>query len=260
MTGQAGDVPCSPRAEGGIRRLVDGRFRFACHPGVDCFNECCADLRLVLTPYDILRIQSRLNLSSEEFLARYTVPHWERGSPFPKLLLKMEEGGRRPCPFVREEGCAIYPDRPGACRLYPVGRGASAGGLRGMEREFYFLVEEPHCHGFREPVQWSLEEWLQSQGAWEYNEMNRPWMELVTSTSPRLQSMSAQSLQMFYMASYNLDQFRSFVFTTRFLQRFRLTEEEVEKVKEDRTALMLLAMRWLKFAILGAPTMELRGA
>lgn len=249
---------CARPGQACFRLLTQGSFRFACHPGVDCFNECCADLRLVLTPYDILRMKGHLGLDAEEFLVRYTVPHLDKGSPFPMLRLRMEEKGRKACPFVGEEGCSIYPNRPGACRLYPIGRGASAAGPQGMEQEFYFLVEEAHCHGFHEPRQWTLEEWLEDQGAKQYNEMNRPWMEIITSRSPRLKALKQGALQMFYMASYNLERFRRFVFTTRFLNKFFLAEEEVERIRQDDVALMLLGMQWLKFALMGEMTLELR--
>ncbi len=238
--------------------LDEGSFRFACHPEVPCFNECCADLRLVLTPYDVLRMKNALGMGSGEFLERYTVPVFDSGSPFPMLRLKMEEAGRRPCPFVREEGCLIYQDRPGACRLYPVGRGASAAGAQGVARELYFLVREDHCKGFEQSRHWSLQEWLEDQGVAEFNEMNHPWMEIVTSRSPRLKNLNTQSLGMFQMASYDLDRFRDFVFKTKFLKRFHIPEEQVEQARKDDVALMLLAMKWLKFALLGEMSLGLR--
>lgn len=243
----------------GFSILAEGSFRFACHPQVPCFNECCADLRLILTPYDILRMKKGLGMDSAEFLAKYTVPDFEGGSPFPMLRLKMLETPRRPCPFVREEGCGIYPDRLGACRLYPLGRGASKAESQAPEHEFYFLVREDHCKGFEQSRHWTLEEWLEDQGACTYNEMNRPWMEIVTSRSPRLKNLNPQSLGMFHMASYDLDRFRKFVFTTRFLERFQIPEEEVEQARRDDVVLMLMAMKWLKFALLGEMSLSLKG-
>jgi hypothetical protein len=40
----------------------DEQFRFACSPGVACFNACCRDLNQSLFPYDILRLKKRLKL------------------------------------------------------------------------------------------------------------------------------------------------------------------------------------------------------
>ncbi len=45
-------------ATASIRPVVqDETFRFACHSQLPCFTRCCADLKLVLTPYDILRLK-----------------------------------------------------------------------------------------------------------------------------------------------------------------------------------------------------------
>jgi len=37
------------------RLTRDDTFTFACHPGVSCFNQCCRDVNIFLTPYDIIR-------------------------------------------------------------------------------------------------------------------------------------------------------------------------------------------------------------
>jgi len=48
-------------------------FEFSCHPGVKCFNKCCSDVNIVLTPYDVLRMKNRLGITSTEFLDTYTL-------------------------------------------------------------------------------------------------------------------------------------------------------------------------------------------
>ena len=50
-------------------------FQFDCHPGVPCFNACCRDLNQILTPYEIYRLKSHLNMDSGTFLAHYTHSH-----------------------------------------------------------------------------------------------------------------------------------------------------------------------------------------
>ena len=52
----------------GMVPLGKSTFRFACHPGVSCFTQCCRKLDLFLYPYDIIRLKKRLGISSEEFL------------------------------------------------------------------------------------------------------------------------------------------------------------------------------------------------
>ena len=60
-----------------IRPVQDGRFQFSCHKDVPCFTECCKDLRLILTPYDIIRIKNRLKISSKKFLDKYTFSEFD---------------------------------------------------------------------------------------------------------------------------------------------------------------------------------------
>jgi Fe-S-cluster containining protein len=249
------DIPPVEGRKEEIRPLTVGRLRFSCHPGISCFTACCADLRLILTPYDILRMKKRLKLPAGEFLRDFTESHEAGESIFPMVRLKMREEEGRHCPLVSPRGCTIYEDRPGACRLYPLGRAAAAGLSGRGEREFYFLVNESHCQGFKEEREWAVEEWIQDQGVGLYNEMNRPWMEIVTSTNPRLRGLSEQKLGMFYMVSYNLDRFRDFVFQTKFLKVFDVSPEETEKAATDDAELMKLGMRWLKFALMGEDTL-----
>ena len=234
-----------------MRFFTEEHLKFWCHPEIPCFTTCCADLHLVLSPYDILRMKRRLQLPSGEFIKQYTEPHDGSESIFPLMRLKMRDDEGRPCPLVSPKGCTIYEDRPGACRLYPLGR-AAAGGVPGNgEQSFYFVVNESHCLGFTEGKEYTLEEWIQDQGVRLYNEMNRPWVEIVTSKNPRLRELTEQKLGMFHMASYNLDRFRDFVFQTKFFKVFDVSPGEIEKVASDEVELMKLGMRWLRFALFG---------
>jgi len=63
---------------------------------------------------------------------------------------------------------------------------------------------------------------------------------------------------MFYMASYNLDRFRDFVFKSPFLDRFDVDAGIRERIASDDTALMLFAFDWLRFALFGEDTMKVR--
>ena len=155
-------------------------FTFACHPGVPCFTECCRDLRLVLTPYDILRLKNRLGLASGAFLDDYTELQLGEHNGFPAVFLRMGTDERRTCPFVTPQGCRVYEDRPGACRIYPVGRGASKNESQGPTREIFFVVREPHCQGFQEPTEWTVGDWSKDQGLEHYNYFNDLWMEIIT--------------------------------------------------------------------------------
>ncbi len=234
-----------------IRPFSGGTLRFSCHTGISCFTACCADLRLILTPYDVLRMKRCVRLTSDEFIKQYTQPHEGQETVFPLILLKMRDDQGKSCPFVSQLGCAIYEDRPGACRLYPLGRAVTSDASGYQEGEFYFLVNESHCLGYSEEREWTIKEWIRDQGFEHYNEMNRPWMEIVTTRNRHLMELTEQKLGMFHMVSYNLDRFREFVFQTKFLKVFDVPSEEIETVASDEVELMKLGMRWLRFALYG---------
>ncbi len=233
-----------------LRPIDNGTFQFACHPNVPCFTECCRDLNLMLTPYDILRLARHLGLSTTAFLDAYTDVVVAEGSPLPSVILKMQEDARRTCPFVTAEGCRVYADRPSACRTYPLARASRKHRVHGTVLESYYLVVEDHCRGFEEPRSWTIEQWIEDQGLEPYHRMNNDWMDMVTH--PRIrQGLSEKQIPIYFMASYDLDRFRSFVFESRFLEMFDTGILDVERAREDDTALYELAMSWLKCFLLG---------
>ena len=109
-------------AHGSMEPIEGGKFSFACHPGVPCFTQCCSDLNLALTPYDVLRLKNGLGISSGEFLDRYTADDVKHNCGLPVLMFRMNTDSKRTCQLLGSGGCTVYEDRPGACRLYPVAR------------------------------------------------------------------------------------------------------------------------------------------
>lgn len=242
-----------------FRPVANSTFRFRCHKDIACFTRCCADLDLVLTPYDIVRLKNRLQCSSDEFLDRYTVTKFNKHHRFPMINLKMDLDQNRRCPFVRPEGCTIYEDRPGACRIYPVGRAALKVDRGKETREKFFIVDEEHCLGFGEDREWTLEEWMAGEGVDEYNAMNDQWLEILTSRSSLGKKEDIpRKIQMFYMASYNLDKFRRLIFETRFLDLFQVKAEKVEALAVHDVLLMQFAFEWLKFSLFGEKTIQIK--
>ncbi len=254
----AEDAGCRENWEFGPRLTAEDSFGFSCGPAVSCFTECCGKLDLMLTPYDVLRLKNRLGLTSSDFLDQYTYMRQRTPVEFPQFFMKMNEDDRR-CPFVRASGCAVYEDRPGACRIYPVGRGSTKSQADGGSREFFFLVKEEHCKGFRDDCQWRISEWLRDQGMEEYNRVNDLLMELyVRRAQHQGVQLSEKHMKMFVMACYNLERFRDFVFQSNFLERFELDKERVEEIEGSELALLEFAFTWLRFALYGELTLRIR--
>ena len=243
------------------RRLSpDDSFQFACGPHVPCFTECCGKLELLITPYDLLRLRTKLGMTSGEFLDRHCTVRWRTSHGFPEVMLKMELESDKRCPFVAATGCSVYEDRPGACRIYPLGRGSSTHPMDGSRREFYFTVREDHCRGFEQTREWTIEDWLADQGMEEYNRINDLLMELyVLASRGRSIQIGPQHVQMFMMACYNLERFRDFVFKSAFLNKFAIDAHVVEEIRSDDVKLLELAFQWLKFALFAEPTIAVKG-
>ena len=241
---------------------LDSRIQFRCHPGVSCFTECCGNIKIVLTPYDILQIRKRLNMEAAEFLHTYTEPTYLEKTDFPGVVISLTEEGR--CPFLKSktEGCMIYTDRPTACRYYPVGMANFHEGAKEEQsaEEFYFVVKEPHCKGFEEDKTWTIREWREDQGVDMRDRMNSGWMELVMRRKSfgYQATLSEQAKRMFFMASTDIDQFRSFVFDSSFLKTYDVDQETLDNIKEDDVELLLFSYKVLASMLFGTDDVKVK--
>lgn len=232
------------------------KFQFQCHKGVKCFTRCCRGIDIMLTPYDILTMRKHLNITSEEFLAIYTDLHLLEKADLPIVTLKLLDDEQKSCPFVQDkEGCLIYECRPSTCRYYPLGMGslsyASELNKDGGKEEsdaFFFTVKESHCLGFEEKKEWTVAQWREDQGVNIRDEINAGWTDLIVrkKTIPMSIKLSEQSKQMFFLACYNIDKFREFVFGSTFLKRFTVDPVKVEEIRSDDVKLLQFGFEWLK--------------
>ena len=235
-----------------VRLTGKDNLQFRCHPGVSCFNQCCSKIEILLTPYDLLRLRKRLNLSAEEFLYEYATPYTMAKGQLPVAMIRMKEQSGS-CPFVTDEGCSVYEDRPVVCRYYPLGLALMHRQHATEDEAFYFMIKEDYCQGHKEEKRWRVDDWRQDQGSDGYDEHNKKWMEIIVKrrSAGDATSTSLQVSEFFYMASTNPDKFRSFVFDSSFLQRYTVDEETVAKIKDDDVALTEFAFSWLKSVLFG---------
>ncbi len=245
-----------------VRLERDSTFHFRCYPGISCFTNCCRNMNIILTPYDIIRMKNRLGLNSDMFLELYAEKEilGITGIPVARLKMLQERDGK--CPFVTPQGCQIYTDRPVSCRYYPIGIASLRQQERhaGEEEEFFFVVKEDHCKGFEEPTEWTVDSWRADQEADLYDSMNRGWMELLlrkksfgeeTEIPPRAQ-------QLFFMVTTNMERFRQYIFESRFLDTYEVDKKTVLKIREDDVELMQFGFEYLKVAIFGGESEVVR--
>ena len=119
------------RAEGNEKKLLrrDSRFSYACR---QC-NRCCSRKIIKLNPYEVARLSANRGISTTDFIRTFTLAHG--------TVLKLTDSGD--CIFRTPRGCAVHPDRPLVCRLYPLGRHVGANG----EESFSLLPPHPESEG-----------------------------------------------------------------------------------------------------------------
>jgi Fe-S-cluster containining protein len=237
----------------------DDAFEFSCRPGISCFNNCCGDVNIFLSPYDVLRLKRRLGITSGEFLEKYALMPVHKEMKTPVVMLRMNDDDAKSCPLLTDEGCGVYSDRPWPCRMYPLGMAAqkdTPDGWRGDR--FYFLLQEKGCHGFEEqPRKWTVRQWLDDQGVEQQEEWGEQWKQLTLHKFFEDGGiLSPERMQMMFTACYDLDKFREFIFGSTLLQRFELDEDYVEEIRYNDEALLGFAYQWLRFSLFGEPTMK----
>jgi Fe-S-cluster containining protein len=230
----------------------DEIFRFSCHQGIACFNRCCRNLNHALTPYDIVRLKKGLKLTSSAFLKNYTLRHIGPASGLPIVTINMLEQDDLQCPFVNEQGCLVYSDRPGFCRIYPLARVVRKRPNQPAPEESYMLIKEAHCLGFLESKAWTAKAWEEDQSVQPYNEMNDLLMEIISlmNRSGR-KELTDKEKESFYLACYDMDRFRDFAFERKLWQARLVKELDIEKLEQDDVALLQFAMAWIKARLFG---------
>src|SRR3990172_3894014 len=228
-------------------------FSFGCRKELECFNRCCRDINLFLTPYDILRIKRRLKVPSYEFLRTYTFPLFPEEVGHPVILMKMVPDETKNCPFVSDEGCMIYDDRPWSCRSFPLGPASE-----GPEPEFE-LVKRDFCLGFTGNKKHTVKKWRDSQNMGFYEELNNEWKKITHHENfGTLDLLQGEARDMFFLGSYNLDEFRNMVFQANFLDYFEIDKKVLKKIRSDETELLRFALKWLRHVLFGENTLKRR--
>jgi Fe-S-cluster containining protein len=249
------DSPIMPNQLSG-----DTVIQFRCHKDIDCFNACCKNIDIMLTPYDIIRLKKRLGMTSTEFLKQYTEP-FEFGKDSVAGVKYKPKEGTSECQFVTDEGCSVYEDRPTACRYYPVGLLSTRRQDENFDRASYALIQEDHCHGHFEDRKLTIDEYRQEQGLEEYDEKGRLWRQQilkVKSAGPYIGSMSKVSRQFFFMASYDVDRFREFIKSEGFAYTYDIDPATMDKLLADDIALMEFGDRMIRQVMYAEETIPLK--
>jgi len=236
-------------------------FSFECHSGLACFNRCCRNINLFLYPYDVLRLRKRLGISSDEFIDDYVDIVLRPFGFFPEVLLRMSDNPEKTCPFLTETGCSVYSDRPDTCRTFPVEQGIYHDAGNNKNIVIHFFRPPGFCLGQHENKNWTAESWAKDQDASAHNKMTAMWADLVSlfQNNPwEGEGTNGPKAKMAFMATYNIDRFRDFIFTSSFLKRYLIKYDLLTKIKNNDTELLKFGFVWVKYFLWGINTKNIR--
>ncbi len=233
----------------GQRLDPEAIFHFHCHRGLECFNSCCRDKRLLLLPYDVLRLRRALAVTSSELLERHVLMEEDPLSGWPALRIKLRPD--RSCPFVGPQGCTVYEHRPACCRLYPLTR-AIAPQPAGPPRVVFLKQADAGCRGWGQDRELTCRSWQAEQGLAPYVEANDRLLGLLLHPRRRgRMRLTPRQTHAVILALYNLDVFRRLAADPAFVRRYDLAPERVDAAVARDEELLALGQDWLCQVLFG---------
>lgn len=245
----------------GIPLRKTDTFKFRCHGDLSCFNQCCRNLNLFLYPYDVLRLRKSLDMDSDRVLEAHVDVVLREGNHFPDVLLRMADNESQTCPFLSEAGCTVYTDRPDTCRTFPVEHGLLFKDRPGASEIVSFFRPPDFCQGQHEAQVLNLEGWADDQEAGTYNQMTVRWatIKALFQRDPwGPEGLNGAKGKMAFMAAYNIDRFRDFVFQSSFLKRYRVKKTLIKKLRTSDRELLLFGFEWIGHFVWSIPSKNIR--
>ena len=155
----------------------DSAFSYLCN----ACSRCCHNKAIRVGPYEILRLARRLGMTTTEFIALHT----EAGG----TMLRMRDENNRACIFLSEKGCGVHPDRPLACRLYPLARWVDSDG----QESFGHLTPHPKTEGMYGTGA-TVGDYLDQQGAAPFFDVGDRYGAVYQRMVERLERLDADEL------------------------------------------------------------------
>ncbi len=156
----------------------DSAFSYQCH----ACSRCCHNKAIRIEPYEVLRLARNLNLTTTEFIVRHT----EAGG----TVLRVIENNNNACGFLGPKGCTVHPDRPLACRLYPLGIARDADGNETIAK----LMPHPETAGIYGTGS-KVADYFAAQGVAPFLEVSARYRQVYDRMLARLEELDAVEVE-----------------------------------------------------------------
>lgn len=202
-----------------LEEISDGRLytandmvRAGCNDCRGC-SACCSGMgeSVILDPMDIFRMTAGLGHTFEELMADKIELNVVDGIILPNLKMR---DGTETCGFLNGQGrCSIHPNRPGICRLFPLGRYYETGedGKTGeRKRGFRYFLQVHECPAPNK-TKVKIEKWLDTPKLKRYEQFVCDWHYFLEDVQERLQEEDENTaknanlflLKLFYIKPYD---------------------------------------------------------
>ncbi len=173
----------------------------------DGCSDCCRGMgqSIVLDPYDIYQLQKVTKQNFAQLMQEFIELHVLDGLILTSIKMQEDTGA---CGFLDENGrCSIHADRPGLCRLFPLGRNYDEKGLR------YFLLEDA-CR-IQNRTKIKIKKWLEVNALPQYEKFLIEWHDfrkqmqekMIDSQSDAyVRNVNVKMLEIFYQKPYDTDE------------------------------------------------------
>lgn len=188
----------------------------------DC-HKCCMGMgtSIILDPIDIVRLKYTLGFSFEELLKmNYIELNMVDGLILPNI--KMNESDM--CSFLNESGrCSIHKDRPGICRIFPLGRVYD-------DKAFKYFVQKGECIKEANLIKIKVKKWIDTEQASQNQKYIMKWHSFIRNIGDKMLKLrnSGRGEILNDIAMYVLNEF--------YVKDFTLTDrvgEEKENYIDD---------------------------
>lgn len=226
-----------------LEEISDGRLydkndmvRAGCGGCRGC-SSCCRGMgnSVVLDPMDIYRLTVGLDLTFEELMADKIELNVVDGIILPNLKMG---AGSEVCGFLDGQGrCSIHPQRPGICRLFPLGRyyeknavphsGSPSGGPA-IRRTFRYFLQVNECPAPNK-TKVRVSKWVDTPDLVRYEEFIQQWHYFLEDTQEKIEGAPEETvknasiliLKLFYIMPYEGER----DFYVQFAQRLSQAKE-----------------------------------
>lgn len=183
---------------------INDMVKVDCHGCRGC-SRCCKGMgnSIVLDPYDIYNIKKATGLSFGELIGSYIELNVVDGVVLPNIF--MGEGDK--CSFLNSEGrCSIHANRPGICRLFPLGRYYEDG-------DYKYIIQVGECT-VSNPSKVKVSKWLGINNQKRYHDFIVKWHYFINDLEEKVKSnttndyinkLNMMVLNTFYVYEWNLE-------------------------------------------------------